>query len=269
MADEQVSLFGLIIALRSVPYGPINPDEAAEIFIRSAVIKRDLKKPFAFMTHNRRLIEDIKAIEDRLRRRDLLINEEALFAVYAEKLPEVYSSQMLSNMVKKKGGDRFLRLEKQDLMNYDPDTGDLALYPLSTKIKGQRFKYSYHFGPGEDDDGVTIKVPVSLAAAVPKEKFDWLVPGLIKEKIETLIKGLPKVYRKKLVPVNATIDIISREMPRVKQSLLSALGEFILQRFGVDIPAAAWPIDAEEHRHDGTSGRCLVAVPPHCSRGSL
>ena len=244
MADEQVSLFGLIIALRSVSYGPINPDEAAEIFIRSAVIKGDLKKPFAFMTHNRRLIEDIKAIEDRLRRRDLLISEEALFAVYAEKLPEVYSRQMLSNMIKKKGGDRFLRLEKQDLMNYDPDAGDLALYPLSTKIKGQRFKYSYHFGPGEDDDGVTIKVPVSLAAAVPKEKFDWLVPGLIKEKIETLVKGLPKVYRKKLVPVNATIDIISREMPRVKQSLLSALGEFILQRFGVDIPAAAWPIES-------------------------
>ena len=244
MADEQVSLYGLIIALRSVPYGPINPAEAAEIFIRSAVIKGDLKKPFAFMTHNRRLIDDIKAIEDRLRRRDLLISEEALFAVYAHKLPEVYSGQMLSNMIKKKGGDRFLRLEKQDLMNYDPDAADLALYPLSTKIRGQRFKYSYHFGPGEDDDGVTIQVPVSLAAAVPKEKFDWLVPGLIKEKIETLIKGLPKVYRKKLVPVNATIDIISREMPRVKQSLFSALGEFILQRFGVDIPAAAWPIES-------------------------
>ncbi len=244
MADEQVSLFGLIIALRSVPYGPINPDEAAEIFIRSAVIKGDLKKPFAFMTHNRRLIDDIKAIEDRLRRRDLLISEEALFAVYAAKLPNVYSGQMLSTTIKRKGGDRFLRLEKQDLMNYDPDAGDLALYPLSTIIKGQRFKYSYHFGPGEDDDGVTIKVPVSLAAAVPKEKFDWLVPGLIKEKIETLIKGLPKVYRKKLVPVNATIDIISREMPRVKQSLFSALAEFILQRFGVDIPAAAWPIES-------------------------
>jgi len=244
MADEQVSLFGLIIALRSVPYGPINPDEAAEIFIRSAVIKGDLKKPFAFMTHNRRLIDDIKTIEDRLRRRDLLISEEALFAVYAAKLPDVYSGQMLSTTIKRKGGDRFLRLEKQDLMNYDPDAGDLALYPLSTKIKGQRFKYSYHFGPGEDDDGVTIKVPVSLAAAVPKEKFDWLVPGLIKEKIETLIKGLPKVYRKKLVPVNATIDIISREIPRVKQSLFSALAEFILQRFGVDIPAAAWPIES-------------------------
>ena len=123
-------------------------------------------------------------------------------------------------------------------MNYDPAAGELAQYPLSTTIKGQPYKYAYHFEPGEDDDGVTIEVPVSLAAAVPRETLDWLVPGLITEKIESLIKGLPKVYRKKLVPVSETVDIISREMPRGKQSLFSALGEFILQRFGVDIPAA-------------------------------
>ena len=243
MADEQISLFGLIIGRRSVPYGPINPDEATELFIRAAIIKGDLKKPFGFMNHNRRRIEDIIRIEDRIRRRDLLIGEEALFDFYAAKLPGVYSVQLLSKTIKEEGGDRFLRLEKQDLMNYDPQTGELARYPLSTKIKGQRFKYTYQFGPGEDDDGVTINVPVSLTSAISKETFDWLVPGLIKEKIETLIKGLPKAYRKKLVPVSETVDIIGREMPRGRQSLFSALGEFILKQFGVDIPAAAWPIE--------------------------
>jgi ATP-dependent helicase HrpA len=244
MADEQVSLFGLIIAQRLVPYGPVNPDEAAGIFIRAAIVKGDLKKPFAFMTHNQRLIDDIQRQEDRLRRRDLLISEQALFDFYETKLPGVYSVQMLKDQIKKTGGDRFLRLKKQDLMNYDPDAGELARYPLSTKIKGQRFRYRYHFQPGKDDDGVTIQVPVSLAASVPKETFDWLVPGMIKEKIETLIKGLPKAYRKKLVPVNETVEIIHRELPRSSQALLSALGEFILQRFGVDIPATAWPIDS-------------------------
>ncbi|MGD2098430.1 MAG: ATP-dependent RNA helicase HrpA [Desulfobacterales bacterium] len=242
MADEQVSLFGLIIAQRPVPYGPVNPAEATEIFIRSAIVKGDLKRPVAFMKHNQRLIDDIQRLEDRLRRRDLLISEQALFDFYSAKLPGVYSVQLLSKMIKKKGGDQFLRLKKQDLMNYDPDAGELARYPLSTKIKGQRFNYRYHFQPGEDDDGVTIQVPVSLAASVSEEIFDWLVPGLIKEKIETLIKGLPKVYRKKLVPVNETVEIIHRELPRSKQALRSALGEFILQRFGVDIPATAWPI---------------------------
>jgi ATP-dependent helicase HrpA len=81
---------------------------------------------------------------------------------------------------------------------------------------------------------VTIQVPVSMAPAVSREAFDWLVPGMFKEKIETLIKGLPKVYRKKLVPVNETVEIISREIPRKKNALFSALGEFILQRFGVE-----------------------------------
>jgi ATP-dependent helicase HrpA len=244
MADEQVSLFGLIIGQRAVPYGPVNPDEAADIFIRSAVLRGDIKKPLAFMTHNQRLIDDIQRLENRLRRRDLLISDEALFDFYAAKLPGVYSLQMLKDQIKKRGGDRFLRLKKQDLLNYDPDAGELARYPLSTKIKGQRFTYRYHFQPGEDDDGVTIQVPVSMAASVPTETFDWLVPGLIKEKIEALIKGLPKIYRKKLVPVNETVEIIHRELPGSGQALVSALGEFILQRFGVDIPAAAWPIES-------------------------
>ncbi len=244
MADEQVSLFGLIIiSQRSVPYGPVNPDEASDIFIRAAIIKGDLKKPLAFMAHNQRLIAAIEGIENRLRRRDVLISEEDLFAFYREKLPGIHSVQMLSNKIKKRGGDRFLRLKKPDLMNYDPDAGELARYPLSTKIDGHMFEYRYHFGPGQEDDGVTIQVPVSMAPAVSREAFDWLVPGMFKEKIETLIKGLPKVYRKKLVPVNETVEIISREIPRQKNAMFSALGEFILQRFGVDIPASAWPIE--------------------------
>jgi ATP-dependent helicase HrpA len=149
---------------------------------------------------------------------------------------------MLSNKIRKKGGDRFLRLKKPDLMNYDPDAAELGRYPLSTRIDGQKFDYRYHFDPGQEDDGVTIEVPVSMAPALPAETFEWLVPGMFKEKIEALIKGLPKMYRKKLVPVNETVEIISREVPRHKTALASALGEFILKRFGVDIPASAWPI---------------------------
>jgi ATP-dependent helicase HrpA len=244
VAAEQVSLFGLIIiSQRPVAYGPINPDEASDIFIRSAILKGDLKKPFAFMNHNLHLINDIEGIEDRLRRRDVLISAEALFAFYKEKLGRIYAAPMLSKYIKKRGGDRFLRLKKQDLMNYDPDTGELSRYPLSTKIGGQAVEYAYHFRPGADDDGVTLKVPISLTPAVSNADLDWLVPGRFKEKVEALIKGLPKTYRKKLVPVNETVAIISRDIPRLKGSLFSTLGEFILQRFGVDIPASAWPIE--------------------------
>ena len=242
VASEQVSLFGLvIIPQRSVPYGPIDPLEATDIFIRSAIINGRLKKPFAFMKHNQRLIDAIQDIENRLRRRDLLIGEENFFNFYRQKLPRIYNTHRLSDTIKKRGGDGFLRLKKHELMNYDPDANELSRYPLNTQIAGHVFEQEYHFGPGEDDDGVTIKVPVTLAPVVSKDTLDWLVPGLFKEKIEALIKGLPKTYRKKLVPVNETVEIVSRELSRGRRPLLSALGEFILQRFGVDIPASAWP----------------------------
>jgi ATP-dependent helicase HrpA len=259
IADEQVSFFGLIIiSRRPVPYGPINADESTDIFIRAAIMQETLKKHFGFITHNRRLIDDVRAIENRLRRRDVLISEDALFAFYREKLAGIHTVHMLASKIKNSGGDQFLRLKKQDLMNYDPDAAELARYPLRSKVDGQTFKYRYAFDPGAADDGLTIQVPVSMASAVSRENLDWLVPGLLEEKIETLIKGLPKVYRKKLVPVNETVEIISRKIHRQKRQLVSALSEFILQHFGVDIPASAWPV---ENLPDHLKMRIAVIAP--------
>ncbi|UCD88608.1 MAG: DUF3418 domain-containing protein, partial [Desulfobacterales bacterium] len=90
-------------------------------------------------------------------------------------------------------------------------------------------------------DGVTIKIPSSFAPIVPEESLDWLVPGLLKEKISALIKGLPKKFRKQLVPVSKTVDVIIDEIPSTQSALITALGEFIYHRFGIDIPASAWP----------------------------
>jgi len=109
-----------------------------------------------------------------------------------------------------------------------------------------------------DDDGVTLKVPSALAPSVAPESIDWLVPGLYPQKIETLIKGLPKIYRRKLVPVKNTVDVIIREMPRTQTSLISALGDFIYRRFGLDIPAAAW---SEESLPDYLKMRVAITAP--------
>jgi ATP-dependent helicase HrpA len=259
VADEQISLFGLIIIpRRPVSYGSINPDESADIFIREAIMQEALNKHFGFMTHNRRLIDDVRGIENRLRRRDVLVSDDALFAFYREKLPGIRTVRMLASKIKSSGGDQFLRLKKQDLMNYDPDATELDRYPLRASINGQSFEYRYAFDPGEADDGVTIQVPASMASAVSRENLDWLVPGLLKEKIETLIKGLPKVYRKKLVPVNETVEIISKKIQRQKRQLVSTLSDFILQHFGVDIPASAWP---SEKLPDHLKMRIAVIAP--------
>ena len=245
VASEQVSLFGLIIVPdRKVSYGKVNPVDASRIFIQDALVNADVKKPFAFMSYNQGLIDEVKDIENRLRRRDLLVDEHTLFEFYQEKLPAIYDIRSLTKYLKRMGNDRFLRMQKEILLRYQPNDDELIQYPTRLDINRHVFECSYCFDPGKDDDGVTVNVPSALAPSVSPGSIDWLVPGLYPEKIEMLIKGLPKAYRKKLVPIKNTVDIIVREMPESQTSLVSALGDFIYRRFGVDIPAAAWSTDS-------------------------
>lgn len=242
VAMEQVTLFGLIIVTgRTVSFGPINPEEATEIFIRNALVQCDVKENFPFMTHNQSLIIDIEHIENRLRRKDILISEEDLYTFYRQKIPTCYSVPMLSTLLKQKGDDRFLRMTPEDLSLYSPDEDELSLYPESIELGNRKFKTVYNYEPGKETDGVTVNIPSALSGSVPVEQIDWLVPGLYKEKIISLVKGLPKEFRKKLVPLPNTVDTILKEMPRVNASLITALGSFIYNRFGVDIPSSAWP----------------------------
>ncbi|UCD78294.1 MAG: DUF3418 domain-containing protein [Desulfobacterales bacterium] len=241
VATEQVSLFGLIIAAdRKVSYGKVNPDEACDIFIQSALINGDVKQPFAFMKHNRQLLEDVKDIENRLRRRDILVGDQELFNFYKQRLAAIYDVRSFARFLKQKGNDQLLRMKKEALMRYDPDETKLAQFPDQVQLGGNRFQCAYKFEPGEERDGVTVQIASAIAASIPTEAVDWLVPGLYPEKIEAYLKGLPKVYRKKLVPIKDTVEIICREMPRTQGSLISALGGFIYKRFQVDIPASAW-----------------------------
>ncbi len=245
VASEQVSLFGLIIVPgRKVSYGKVNPAEASDIFIQSALVNGDVKKPFAFMKHNLQLIDEIQDMENRLRRRDLLVDERKMFEFYQEKLSGICDIRSLTQYLKRKGTDLFLRMEKDALLQYQPDHDELVQYPNQLELNRHAFECSYCFEPGMEADGITIKVPTALSQSIPPETIDWLVPGLYPEKIEILIKGLPKAYRKRLVPVKNTVDIIVREMPKQRTSLVTALGDFIHRRFGVDIPAAAWSTES-------------------------
>ena len=249
VATEQVSLFGLIIASdKTVSYGPINPREATEIFVHNALVTGEINRPPAFLKHNHRLVDKIRSLEDRLRRRDLLISDDRMAAFYHEKLGEVFDQRTLSKLVRRRGSDRFLRMTEADLMNYDPQDSELAQFPRKIALGNNRFACSYRFEPGHESDGVTLKVPAGMAPRVAADDIDWLVPGLLREKITSLIRGLPKSLRKQLVPVQETVDTIMREMPNRNGALLTELAEFIHRRFGVSVPSGAWPEDGlSEH----------------------
>ncbi len=241
VADEQVSLFGLIIEPgRPRRYGPIDPEGAFEIFLREALIAGRVKTELPFMSHNRERMDTVRDMENRFRRCDLLVGEDQLLAFYRRKLEPVYDMAGLKKQIRKMGGDSFLRMALSDLLTYQPDAQQLELFPDSVPLGGARYACDYHFNPGSASDGVTVKLPAAAASSIGREPTDWIVPGLLAEKIEELIRRLPKTYRKQLVPVGETVGRIMREMPKYQGSLAGTLSRFIYDRFHVDIPVSEW-----------------------------
>ena len=245
VAKEQVTLFGLpIVVDRQVVFGRIDPDRAADIFIRSALVEGDVKQPPAFLRHNLDLVEAVRGMEDRIRRRDILVDDEVLVDFYRQRLAGITDLRSLNHLVRKKGGDRFLRLDREMLIRYRPDDAVLDRFPRKLDLGHRVLSCDYVFDPGHAADGVTLTVPAEATGEVPRQQLDWVVPGLLEEKITALIKGLPKAHRVRLVPVAETVQLILDEMPRGEESLPTALSRFLFQRLKVDIPASAWPVDA-------------------------
>ena len=241
VALEQVTLFGLVIvSQRPVSFGRIHPEEASAIFIRSALVEGDILKPFPFMTRNQTLIDDVLEMENKIRRKGILISEDDLFAFYRRRIPDHICDIRTFQKFLRDHGQEHLCMTQEDILRYAPDPEELSLYPDQVKLGNHLFDCLYHFRPGAPEDGLTVQIPSKTAAAVPRESLNWMVPGLFREKIEAMIKALPKTSRKQLVPVSQSAEIIAREMPRGDGTLAHALSRFIYQRFGVDIPASAW-----------------------------
>ena len=244
VAKEQVTLFGLpIVHDRRVAFGRIDPPQASDIFIRSALVEGDVRQPLGFMDHNAALVETVRSMENRIRRRDILVDDEVLVAFYKNRLSGVFDIRTLKHRIRKQGNDRFLRLDRKMLIRYAPDPEVLDQFPRQLDLGHRILDCDYAFEPGTEADGVTVTIPSEATGDVPRQQLDWLVPGMLTEKITALIKGLPKAHRVKLVPVADTVQTIIREMPRGRESLPTSLSRFLFQRLNVDIPAAAWPVD--------------------------
>lgn len=246
VAFEQVSLFGLVIVeQRQISYGRIDPVESSNIFIRSALVDGDVKKSFSFMINNQKLIDEIRDMENRFRRKDILVGEHELYEFYRERIPaSIYDIRTFQKFIKDKGSDDFLCMNDEDVLRYTPDPQELALYPDKLELGSNQFSCLYHFNPGSKDDGITVEIPVSATRTVPGESLEWGVPGFFREKIEALIKALPKKYRKQLVPVSQTAEIIACDIPRGKGLLTDILSQFINKQLKVNIPSSAWSVES-------------------------
>jgi ATP-dependent helicase HrpA len=273
VAYEQITLFGLVIVPgRPISYGRIRPDEASAIFIRQALIEQDVKKPFPFLMHNREVIERVSKMEDKIRRRNLLAGEDELARFYQERLPGIYDLRTLQKLIRKKSTDAFLRMAEDDVLRHFPPEDEIALHPDEVIVANRSISCSYRFDPGKPNDGVTLRVPIYMLSAIRENATDWLIPGLLREKIEVLLKALPKEIRKKLPPPSRTCTIIMEQMSGQGDFLITALGKIIYEQFGVHIPPSLWDENAvpdylkiryavvDDKGHEVASGRNLNAL---------
>jgi ATP-dependent helicase HrpA len=240
-AKERVTLYGLeIVSDRDVAYGPKNPVEAHKIFAARALVEARVKDPPAFLRHNRAVQDKITQAEEKLRRRDIMVNDKTIADFYSRRLAGVYDLRGLDQRIKKMGGDEFLKMTEADLWLKPPDPAELALFPDAITIGSKRYPAVYRFAPGEEDDGVTLRIPSPEFAAIPDEALEWGVPGYFREKVEALVKGLPKPLRKQLQPIAETVETIVREMRPSGTSLFESLAVFVRGKFAVEIPAREW-----------------------------
>ena len=245
MGYERVTLYGLpLVARRRVGYARVEPGIARELFIRHALVEGDWQTRHHFLRDNARLREQLEELEERARRRDLLVGEDDIYAFYDARVPaDVVSARHFDAWWKKQRHQTpdLLTLTRDDLLRATdtadadrPDiwaTGDVAL-PLT-----------YRFEPGAVDDGVTVHVPVDVLARLGGDEFAWQVPALREELVTALIRSLPKDLRRNFVPAPDTARAVLAGIEPAEGRLLEALRRELRRRTGVLIPAGAFDLD--------------------------
>ena len=240
-AWERVSLYGLtIIPKRRVHYGSIDPQESREIFVREALANMELDTRAPFFEANRHLIAQIEELEHKARRQDVLVDEHTLFAFYDQIVPQgIYNGASFEEWrkVAEEKVPRLLYLTKDALMRHVAAGVTEAQFPETFVMDGVPLTLKYRFEPGHPLDGVTATVPLALLNQLNPAQADWLVPGMVREKLTGLIKALPKALRRVCVPVP---DFVTGflEQAQHEKALMPALVEYIQKQTTLKLSVA-------------------------------
>jgi ATP-dependent helicase HrpA len=245
MAYEKVTLYGVpIVASRKVNYGRVDPELSRELFIRHALVEGDWTTHHRFFAANRALLADVEDLEHRARRRDILVDDETLFAFYDKRIPaDVVSGQHFDAWWKQaRRGDPELLSYTEDLLVAEGArtiSGDD--YPDTWRQDGLALPLTYQFEPGAAADGVTVHVPVAVLNQVQSAGFDWQIPGLRHELVTALIKSLPKHLRRNFVPAPDFARMVLDRLPESgSEPFAEAVGQVLRTLTGVQVPPDAW-----------------------------
>src|SRR5512134_1433156 len=208
VALERATLYGLpVYAQRRVAYGLLDPAHAREIFIREALVAGEFDTRAPFFAHNQRLIREIRQLEHKTRRLDVLVDDELIYAFYDRVLPSDVTTGAGFEKWRteaERSQPKLLHLSRDDLMRHEAAGVTTDLFPKELQVGSSadlRLALSYHFEPGSPRDGVTLTLPLVALNQIDAVRCEWLVPGMLKEKVQHLLKSLPQKLRRHCVPL--------------------------------------------------------------------
>ncbi|MCW1957329.1 MAG: ATP-dependent RNA helicase HrpA [Mycobacterium sp.] len=247
MAFERVTLFGLpLVARRRVGYAAVDPVEARELFIRHALVEEDWQTRHHFFADNNRLRSEVAELEERARRRDLLVGDQEIFAFYDSRIPaDVVSARHFDGWWRKQRNRTpdLLTMTRADLLRVSDASKNGADRPDHWESGDLSLPLTYRFEPGAADDGVTVHVPVGVLARLGGQEFGWQVPALREELITALIKSLPKDLRRNFVPAPDTARALLEDLHPGDEPLLETLQRELHRRSGILVPLSAFDLE--------------------------
>lgn len=241
---ERVMLHGLEITRRSIDFQKVDPVAATQLFIRGALIDhQDTPITLRFYAQNNALRQKIETMLTRVRSNRVYAVEERLFRFYDTRLKNISSIHDLNRVVKERSeaDPKFLCATEHDLTAGEDFEADLQQFPDQVALANAVLPVAYHYKPGEEHDGVTVKVPLQLASHLTSGQVQWMVPGMREEIANTLLRALPKVIRRDLMPIDPKAREIAAEFDPGRDDFLTALADFITRRFRIHVKAEDWP----------------------------
>ncbi len=213
-ALERATLYGLVVYhQRRVDYSKVDPAGAREIFIREALVGHlhedtwDSKLPF--LAANRRTVREVQELEHKARRQDVLVDDELIYAFYDQQLPaDVSNGAAFERWYRdhSRENPKLLFLTREELMRHEAAGITTQAFPKTLRLGGVDCAVAYLHEPGDPRDGVSVTVPIFALNQVSEDRCDWLVPGMLKDKVQALLKTLHQRPRSRLVPLPATAE---------------------------------------------------------------
>jgi len=252
-AWERSTLHGLLInPKKRVHYGPMNPQESREVFIREALVNGEFNTQAPFFAHNQKLIADIEALEHKARRPDVLVDDELIFAFYDQHIPSgMHNGAAFEHWRKEAEREqpKLLYLKKDDLMRHEAAGITTEQFPPQLLMSNVSYALAYNFAPGKSDDGVTLTVPQALLNQVSAARCEYLVPGILAEKVIQLVKSLPQKLRRHCVPVPEFAAAFCLAVKPSDTPLLQVLARYIREQKQIDVPQDAFRLEQLPAHH--------------------